>query len=118
MVWLLILVTSFRFATKYNFFVLIFSQTITRLNLILSQILSNDKFVSAIQRVVAKKIGPRISVACFFNGLLAPSKMHGPIEELISEENPPLYKDFQVVDYVTKFFLMPLDKTGLDLLRL
>ncbi|XP_006354551.1 1-aminocyclopropane-1-carboxylate oxidase homolog 1-like [Solanum tuberosum] len=84
----------------------------------LLQILSNDKFVSANHRVVANKIGPRISVACFFNGLLAPSKMYGPIKELISEENPPLYEDFQVVDYVTKFFSKPLDKTGLDLLRL
>ncbi|KAG5588124.1 hypothetical protein H5410_048558 [Solanum commersonii] len=84
----------------------------------LLQILSNDKFVSANHRVVANKIGPRISVACFFNGLLAPSKMYGPIKELISEENPPLYEDFQVVDYVTKFFSKPLDKTGLDLFRL
>ncbi|MCD7463061.1 hypothetical protein HAX54_049878 [Datura stramonium] len=32
------------------------------------QILSNDKFVSAIHRAVAKKVGPRISVAFFFDG--------------------------------------------------
>ena len=57
-------------------------------------------------------------MASFFNGLLAPSKMYGPIEELISEENPPLYKNFQVVDYVTKFFSKPLDETALDLFRL
>ncbi|XP_006354550.1 deacetoxyvindoline 4-hydroxylase-like [Solanum tuberosum] len=84
----------------------------------LLQILSNDKFVSAIHRVVAKKVGPRISVVCFFNGVSTPPKLYGPIKELISEDNPPLYKDFPLVDYVTKFLSKPLDKTGLDLFRL
>ncbi|KAJ8547257.1 hypothetical protein K7X08_010843 [Anisodus acutangulus] len=84
----------------------------------LLQILSNDKFVSAIHRVVAKKVGPRISVACFFSGGSTPPKMFGPIKELISEENRPLYREFLVADYVTKFFSKPLDKTGLDLFRL
>ncbi|KAG5588116.1 hypothetical protein H5410_048550 [Solanum commersonii] len=77
----------------------------------LLQIVSNDKFVSAIHRVVVKNVGPRISVACFFNGHFVAPKMYGPIKELISEENPPLYKEFQVVDYITKFFSKPLDKT-------
>uniref|UniRef100_M1BG57 Desacetoxyvindoline 4-hydroxylase n=1 Tax=Solanum tuberosum TaxID=4113 RepID=M1BG57_SOLTU len=84
----------------------------------LLQILSNDKFVSAIHRVVARNAGPRISVACFFSGVSTPPKTYGPIKELIWEENPPLYKEFQVVDYVTKYFSKPLDKTGLDLFRL
>jgi len=74
--------------------------------------------VSAIHRVVARNVGPRISVACFFSGVSTPPKTYGPIKELISEENPPLYKEFQVVDYVTKYFSKPLDKTGLDLFRL
>ncbi|MCD7453647.1 hypothetical protein HAX54_021743 [Datura stramonium] len=84
----------------------------------LLQILSNDKFVSAIHRAVAKKVGPRISVACFFNGVVTSPKMYGPIKELISEENPPLYKEFQIADYVSEFFSKPLDKTVLDLFRL
>ncbi|WMV47962.1 hypothetical protein MTR67_041347 [Solanum verrucosum] len=84
----------------------------------LLQILSNDKFVSATHRVVAKNVGPGISVACFFNESSVSTKIFGPIKELISEENPPLYKDFQVADYLTNFYSKPLDKTSLDLFRL
>ncbi|XP_055812699.1 1-aminocyclopropane-1-carboxylate oxidase homolog 1-like [Solanum dulcamara] len=82
----------------------------------LLQILSNDKFVSAIHRVVAKKVGPRISAACFFTGGSTPPKMFGPIKELLSDENPPLYKEFLVADYTAKYFSKPLDT--LDLFRL
>ncbi|PHU21706.1 hypothetical protein BC332_06813 [Capsicum chinense] len=81
-------------------------------------ILSNDKFVSINHRVIAKKVGPRISVACFFGGGSVHPKMYGPIKELIIEENPPLYKEFLVADYTAKFFSKPLDKTVLDLFRL
>ncbi|WMV47973.1 hypothetical protein MTR67_041358 [Solanum verrucosum] len=85
----------------------------------LLQILSNDKFVSAIHRVVANKVAePRISVIFFFSGVSTPPKMFGPIKELISEENPPLYKQVLVVDYVSNFLSKPLDKTSLDLVRL
>lgn len=79
----------------------------------LLQILSNDKFVSAIHRVVAKKVGPRISVACFFTGGSTPPKMYGPIKELVSEEKPPLYKEFVVADYFAKYISKPLDTLGL-----
>ncbi|KAL3359729.1 hypothetical protein AABB24_016312 [Solanum stoloniferum] len=82
------------------------------------QILSNDKFVSINHRVVAKKVGPRISAACFFTGIFEPPKIYCPIKELISEENPPLYKEFIASDYITKFFSKPLDISGLDHFRL
>ncbi|CAN4092863.1 unnamed protein product [Withania somnifera] len=85
---------------------------------LLQQILSNDKFISATHRVLANKLGPRISVVSFFNGRFESPRMYGPIKELISDEQPALYKEFQVADYVAKFFSKPLNKTVLDLFRL
>ncbi|KAL2530325.1 1-aminocyclopropane-1-carboxylate oxidase-like protein 1 [Forsythia ovata] len=80
----------------------------------LLQIISNDEFKSAEHRVVANRVGPRISTACFFTGIVVPPKIYGPIEELITEENPPIYKDFTVSDYISKFFSKAIDKSSLD----
>ncbi|KAL3812486.1 hypothetical protein ACJIZ3_013754 [Penstemon smallii] len=84
----------------------------------LLQMASNDEFKSAEHRVLANKVGPRISVACFFSGIAEPAKIYGPIKELISEEKVPLYKDFTVLDYVNNFYSRPMDKSGLDDFRL
>ncbi|KAI8561003.1 hypothetical protein RHMOL_Rhmol04G0301300 [Rhododendron molle] len=81
---------------------------------VLLQMISNDKFKSVDHRVVASLAGPRISVACFFVGVVSPPTPYGPIEELISVENPPLYKDFLVSDYFAKFFSRALDKSRVD----
>ncbi|KAM7257538.1 hypothetical protein ACFE04_013279 [Oxalis oulophora] len=82
------------------------------------QIVSNDKFKSIDHRVVANSNGPRISVACFFSGsedTNRPPKVYGPIKELISKENPAVYKEFMVGEYARKFFSGKLDdKSGLD----
>ncbi|KAH6811513.1 hypothetical protein C2S51_025275 [Perilla frutescens var. frutescens] len=66
----------------------------------LMQIISNDKFISVQHRVLAQPVGPRISVASFFTpSMKAAGKPFAPIEELISDENPAIYKEFMFGEY-------------------
>ncbi|KAM3326719.1 1-aminocyclopropane-1-carboxylate oxidase [Capsicum chacoense] len=79
----------------------------------LLQLISNDKYVSVEHRVLANKVGPRISVACFFyTGPFPSSKLYGPITELLSEDNPPKYRATTVEDYTHYFRKKGLDGTS------
>ncbi|KAM7279535.1 hypothetical protein ACFE04_006669 [Oxalis oulophora] len=78
------------------------------------QLISNDRFISAYHRVLARPIGPRISVACFFKPHVLTvtgntRKLFGPIKELLSEQNPPIYKETDIMDYMNHFFEKGLD---------
>ncbi|KAL8171392.1 hypothetical protein V2J09_023196 [Rumex salicifolius] len=70
----------------------------------LLQMISNDKLKSVEHRVVANRVGPRISAAIFFTGLTPSPKVYRPVKELVSAENPALYKEFTLAEYYKSFF--------------
>ncbi|XP_027082483.2 1-aminocyclopropane-1-carboxylate oxidase homolog 1-like [Coffea arabica] len=64
------------------------------------QLISNDKFKSVKHRVLAKSDVPRLSAGCFFN---RSSKPIGPLKELLSDTNPPIYREIHLSEYYTDY---------------
>ncbi|KAK8934528.1 hypothetical protein KSP39_PZI015039 [Platanthera zijinensis] len=85
----------------------------------LLQLLSNDKLRSVEHRVQASKIGPRVSVACFFTtNSIQDERRYGPIKELLNQKNPPKYKEVTVREYTMHFNSKGLDgASAVDLFR-
>ncbi|KAA8550773.1 hypothetical protein F0562_002457 [Nyssa sinensis] len=79
----------------------------------LMQLITNDKFKSAEHRVLARSIGPRLSAACFFYPSTKHSiKPYGPIKELLSENNPAIYREVMHLEYIGHYQSKPRDDTS------
>ncbi|XP_076890723.1 1-aminocyclopropane-1-carboxylate oxidase homolog 1-like isoform X1 [Bidens hawaiensis] len=77
------------------------------------QLITNDKFVSSQHKVVANKVGPRVSVASFFTtGPVQTMKVYEPIPELLSKDNPAKYRGVTMKEYADYFREKGLDGTS------
>ncbi|GAB2220678.1 hypothetical protein Droror1_Dr00008343 [Drosera rotundifolia] len=70
----------------------------------LMQLITNDKFRSVEHRVLVGRTTPRVSTACFFYPSTEnKSKPYGPLKELVSDQNPPLYREISTKEYLAYY---------------
>ncbi|KAK4481906.1 hypothetical protein RD792_012818 [Penstemon davidsonii] len=78
------------------------------------QLITNDKFKSVRHRALANKERARISVATFMTPIPSPSdnmRLYGPIKELVTEDEPAIYKDTTFHDFLTSYYTPNVDGT-------
>ncbi|CAN1279559.1 1-aminocyclopropane-1-carboxylate oxidase homolog 1 [Linum perenne] len=72
------------------------------------QVLHKDKWIDI--PPLTQNVGPRISIASFFsNGFTGNPIKYGPIEELLSENDPPKYRHTTRAEFNAHFFRKGLD---------
>ncbi|GAB4830510.1 hypothetical protein Ancab_020221 [Ancistrocladus abbreviatus] len=70
------------------------------------QLISNDLFTSVEHRVLARRVGPRLSVTCFYYpSSVNKDRVYAPVKELLSDHNPPLYRETSFLEY-RKWFMV------------
>ena len=80
------------------------------------QIISNGEFNSVQHRVLANSSKEdRISVVMFFNinKWKGDDNHFGPLPELLSPENPPIYRNFTMQEFVENFYGKGIDSKSL-----
>ncbi|RDY01122.1 Flavonol synthase/flavanone 3-hydroxylase, partial [Mucuna pruriens] len=67
-----------------------------------SHVLSNGRFKSVLHRAVTNKLRTRVSMAMFYGPNM--DTIIGPIEDLIDEEHPPRYRNYQFSEFIKEFY--------------